>query len=125
MGFFFGHFHQPPSDEGGVLWEASFDAVILACVERHADEEEECRCHDAKLAVFVGVGGLEQEEQEGEDGAAEDEQNHDVHVADKKIRPNHAQGEGDDEANKSVVLPVHQRLFNSLILSSGFAEPNT
>ena len=88
MGFFFGHFHQPPSDEGGVLRETSFDAVILARVERHADEEEECCRHDAKLAVFVGVGGLEQEEQEGEDGAAEDDKNYTMEILDDSFSYN-------------------------------------
>ncbi len=123
--FLRGHFGEDALAEGRVLWNAVGDAVVLACVERHAEEEEEHHGHHAKHAVSVGVAALDEEKGEGEDDAAEDEQNRLVHVDDKQIRPNHAQCEGNDEANERVVLPVHQRFFSSLMRASGFSAPNT
>ena len=126
MGFFRGLFCEDSLDVGRVLWEASFDALVFEGVESHANEEEKRHCHDAKgVVAIVVLGCLEKEEQEGKDGTTEDEQHHEVHVPNKKIRPNHTQREGDDEANKGIVLPRHHRLFNSLIRASGFSALNT
>ena len=111
--------------EGGILGRSLFYVSIFLCVKRHADEEKEAHGNHSELTISINIGGLDEEEGEGEDDAAEDEQNRLVHVGDKQIRPNHAQCEGDDEANERVVLPVHQRFFNSLMRSSGFSAPNT
>jgi hypothetical protein len=93
---------------GCVLGDASFDALVLEGMERHTDEEEKRHCHDAEGVVAVAfLGCLQEEEKEGKNGTTEDEKHHEVHVPDKKIRPNHTQGEGDDEANEGIVLPGH------------------
>ena len=126
MGFFRGLFCEDSLDVGCVLWNASFDALGFEGVERHTNEEEKHHRHDAKgVVAIVVLGSLEKEEQEGKDGTTEDEQHHEVHVPNKKIRPNHTQCEGDDEANEGIVLPRHHRLFNSLIRASGFSALNT
>ena len=110
---------------GGGGGDAAGDVVIFDGVEGHAEEEEEGHGGDAEDAVFVGGGGGEWKEGEGEKGAAQEEQHGDVQVTDKAIRPDHAQGEGDDEAKKGSVLPVHQRLFSSLMRCSGSVAPKT
>ena len=125
MGFLGRLFCEDASDEGGVLWNALFDALVLEAVERHAEEKEQHHCHEAKGVILVIAGCLDEKEQEGKDGTAKEEQHRQVHVSDIKIRPNHAQRKGDDEAYKSVVLPGHHRFFSSLILSSGFSALNT
>lgn len=94
--------------EGRVGGDTPCDALVLSCVERHADEEEERHCHDAEFTILVSVRGSEVEEREGKNGAAEDEQNCHAHVADKQIRYNHAQREGDNEADERMVLPEHE-----------------
>lgn len=101
------------------------NTLVLACVERHTDEESKgAGCH-SKLPVFEGFRGVEKEEGEGKKSTTENEKYHQIHIGHKKIRPNHAQCEGNDEANKRVVLPVHQRFFSSLMRASGFSAPNT
>ncbi len=103
-----GCFGKDALAEGRVGGYTPCDALVLACVKRHADEAEEHHCHDAEFAVLIGVRSSDVEEREGKDDAAEGEQNCHAHVADKQIRHNHAQGEGDDEADEWVVLPEHE-----------------
>ena len=98
MCFFGGWLCYDAVTVGGVGGDAAGDVVMFDGVEGHAEEEEEGHGGDAESTVFVGGGGGEWKEGEGEKGAAQEEQHDDVQVTDKTIRPDHAQGEGDDEA---------------------------
>ena len=89
MGFLGGQFCEDALTEGGVLRNVLFDAAVLMCIERHADEEEEHHGNCTKLAIFVDVGCVEEKEGECENNTTDEKQNHHVHVGHKKIRPNH------------------------------------
>ena len=116
MCFLDGQFCKDALAEGGVLRDALGGAVVLFGVERHAEEEGEGHGEDAECAALVGAFGMRNEEKEDgeegaaeeeEDGAAEEEEGGAVHVADKVVRSDDSHGEGNDEANEGMVLPVH------------------
>jgi hypothetical protein len=52
-------------------------------VKRHADEEKEAHSNHSELTISINIGGLDEEKGEGEYGTTKNEQDHQVHVANK------------------------------------------